>query len=289
MPSITYSIVPTGGAINLFPVASSGATSMVLTRYVSGSTGLGPGTVLVSGAVVPYFLDVGDQTGTALVGANEYVYELSDSGGVVYTPGIYPSSEITIVPDQLTEILLRLFEAGVNNLVPPPGIKTPSFRHAMPIDQLPALPLIVLNQSLLQQEQIPVGQNVENADESGDWTLTGFAKRIYLISVLTRDPIELEYFRDAVIGIFNAILGSVMSQIGINVSHRYQAASGQDSEDSTRAPGFYYSDMMIELTGTYNVGITTNYGIIQTISGTVSSALGSNQSVDTDFLITSPT
>jgi hypothetical protein len=71
MPSITYSIVPTGGAINLFPVPSSGATSMVLTRYVSGSAGLGTGTVLVSGAGVPYFIASRDQTPAAQIGTKE--------------------------------------------------------------------------------------------------------------------------------------------------------------------------------------------------------------------------
>lgn len=281
MPTILGQVIPTGGAVMLtLTTAISGSIS--LQRAVSGSSGLGPWTTLYSGA--PYanvlqpdglpfetpYIDTGDQLPSPLIPSSLYVYSLTDANGSVQTPPIQPAVQLNLQPEPLTPILMRLLQAGINSLTPPAfnigGGKIPQVLYDMPLAGFPPMPFITVNLDLLQQEEIPIGQNVSNPNNQDVWTLTGFAKFIYRISVLSNNSQERDFYRDAVIGIFNVILGSVLAPLGKNIRHRYQAACGQVVKDSTlQIPGFYYADVMLEFEGTWNITVTSTYGLIETI------------------------
>lgn len=281
MPTIQGVIIPTGGAIQLtLTTAISG--NVTLARAVSGATGLGTFTTLYSGT--PYvsqldssgnpiptlYLDTGDQLPSPLLPGTLYVYSLTDANGTAQTPPFNPAVSINLQPEPLTQIMIRLLQAGINSLVPSSfnsnGGKIPQVLHDMPLAGFPAMPFVTVNCDLVQQEEIPIGQNVQQPDKSGNWTIGGFAKFVYRISVFANNSPERDFYRDAVIGIFNAILQSVFVPLGKNIRHRYQAANGQVAQDNTlQIPGFYYSDVMLEFEGVMNIVVTATYGLIAEI------------------------
>ncbi|MDE2232592.1 MAG: hypothetical protein KGJ90_00470 [Patescibacteria group bacterium] len=274
MPEIVSTIVPTGGAISLQLTTVSGG-SISLQRAVSGSSGLGPWTTLYSGAVLgPYgtstpFFDIGDGLPGPLDPNTSYVYKLTDNAGSVQTPPLTPSAELNLLQEPITQIMIRLLQAGINSLAPPADIKLCQVLHDMPLAGIPTMPFVTVNLDLDQQAEIPIGQSVPNPDNSNLWTITGFSKRVYRISVLSTNSVERDFYRDAVKGIFLAILPSTLQEIGINVRHSYQITSGQvASEKLLQLPGFYFADIMLEMTGTYNIAVTSTLGIINTIEFT---------------------
>jgi hypothetical protein len=302
VPTIEASVVPTGGAVLLqFSTSVSGV--IVLQRgsgvvYLTDDAGdfltddagnrlteIAAWTVLYSGAplatqlqsngepfVLPY-IDVGDQLPAPLTPTELFIYSLTDENGTAQTEPIQPAVSLNLEIEPLTYILIRLLQAGINSLTPQgfnkQGGKIPQVLHDMPLSGFPPMPFITVTLQLLQQEEIPIGQQVQNTNNQNIWTVTGFAKFAYLVSVLANSTVERDFYRSAVIGIFHGILSGVLSQLGKNVSHRYQASTGQVMEDRTlKIPGFYYSDILLEFTGTFNFAITSSYGIIQTIDFT---------------------
>ena len=263
--SVSISGIPTGGGFSL-GIVSSGA-AMVLSRAVSGVSGLSSFSQIYSGTPIPLFIDVGDGLPAPLASGSYYVYQLQDGNGTYQTPAVQPALQLNIEQEPLLALLIRLLQAGFNNLVPPAGVSACQVLQAMPIAGLPAMPFVVVNLDLFQQAEIPIGQNVPQFDPSGSWTISGFAKRIFRVSVLASNTADRDYYRDATVAILESIIQSVFLPIGLDVRHRYQAASGQVTENKTMMnPGFYYCDVMLEVEGTYNISITSTFGVINTIT-----------------------
>ena len=275
-PSIYASPIPTGGVIAL---TISGAVSgtATLSRSVSGVSG---STLLYSGSPPPqFYLDLGDQLPAPLASGSFYQYTYTDNTGSGVSAYVQPLSTLTLQQEPLTQILIRVLQGAILNFSPlPPGIKIAEVTHAMPLGGSIPLPLIVINLDLVQQTSIPIGQSVAplSAQITGGgtgsgFTLTGFVKRMYRISVLSANAPERDFYRDNLTAALQTIYGSVLQPLGVDVTHKWQASSGQVSSDKQgKAPGFYFAEIMLEFEGTLNVVINPTYGLINTISTTIS-------------------
>lgn len=279
-PQIQYTVVPSGGIVSI-TLTSSSATGWQLERFVDQGGTLVSGAVLdigsptppVSGTAATWMrvLDVGDGTNAPLDSSLSYAYTFTTSVSGVTTPAIAVGSTITIEQDDLTLILVRLFQSGLRSLALPKNFKRPSVFHAMPLAGHPTLPFVTISQVQMHQAQVPVGQDNLTQYLDNNATVTTQAARRYSVAVLTETVEEREFYRDALIGIFNTILGPILDSIGQNSTHDFMVENNQVvSED--RAPGFYYAELMLSFTGTYNVRVTSNYGIIQTIDPEPSSS-----------------
>lgn len=272
--SITPSVVPTGGAIILDFTLDSEITPkspMTLSRAISTDGTLSAFTQLYTGNALQLFIDVGDSLPKPLAPGTSYVYRVTDATGALeQTEPLLPTGSILIDPDGLTSLLIRLLQAGVSNMTLWPGIKLATVSNAMPITGFPTLPFVVVNLDLIQQENVPIGQNTEQPDGSNIWTVASYAKRIWRVSVLSTTAAERDFYRDGLIAIFQSLLGSVFSALGSNMSHRFQAASGQTSDEyQGKSPGFYFADVMMEVLGVFNTTIQTSFGLIETITTAV--------------------
>ena len=185
MPQFTsiYAI-PTGGAIGLqFSTAASGTIS--LSRATSGTSGLSAFTTIYSGASTTcngsgqFFADVGDYLPGPLTAAALYVYQLTDSSGSVQSAPVVPVAGTNLEQDGLTALMIRLMQAGISNIQPPPGIATANVYQAMPLVGWPPMPFVVVTPELLQQEEVPIGQDVEKPSLTNTWTQTEQARRVY--------------------------------------------------------------------------------------------------------------
>lgn len=273
-PQIQYEVVPSGGIVSL-KLSSSSAEGWQLERFVDQGGVLVSGTTLALPAPTPpisgtadtvmHVLDVGDGTNAALNQGLSYAYTFTTSVSGVTTDSIAVGSTISIVEDDLTLILVRLFQSGLRALALPQNFKNrASVFHAMPLAGQPTLPFVTISQVQMHQSQVPVGQ--ENLDNyvSAAATITSQVTRRYSVAVLAETIEEREFYRDAVIGIFYTIIGPVLNSIGQDSSHDMMVENNQVvSED--RAPGFYYAEIMLTFTGTYNVTVTSDYGIIKEI------------------------
>lgn len=272
-PSMTCSVAPTGGIVVLKLASSAPAATWSLVRgVVSGGTTVGQ-TILFTGPseVQPVFLDIGDGLKTPLDPTQQYEYTFTTGAGVATSGPVQPSAEIELEPDHMTAVLLRGLQSGVRSLKLPAAFKNaPSVFHAMPMGSIPTLPMISLNETLLQQGDIPIGQNNLANLTSNSQVVGGQALRHYTIAVLTLTVEEREYYRDAVLGIINALLGPVFEAIGENSTHRFQVNSSQVTGDAMM-PGFYFAEILWEFTGTFSVGVSTTYGVVEQIVGTVNS------------------
>ena len=270
--SIEASAIPTGGAALVQYVVSGAFT---LSRAVSGM----PYTQLASGFVQfttnenpLIFIDIGDGLPGPLDPTAFYLYQLSDANGVLTSEPVQPASTVVLDIEPLTGILIRLFQGALNASVLPPGIVTPGkITLAMPVNSFLPLPIITLNLDLLQQEGVPIGQSFPHVNQlDGSFVIFGQAKRIYTISILAADGLTRDFFREALVRWWLAIITFALQPIGQSTSHRYQVASGQVAKDADgKAPGFYYADLMIELNGSFNVSISQNFGLIEKIDVTV--------------------
>lgn len=273
-PFVSPAIIPTGGAIALTFATASGGIS--ISRATSGVSGLSAWTVLASGlasgplgplGVNGYYLDVGDQLPGPLSAAAQWVYQITDSSGTTQTAALTPVASITIEPDPVLAVMMRLIEAGLRNITPPEGINRPRISLAMPLDNAPALPLIVIAPELDQMMEQPIGVDVPKPDNQNIWQIMDLQKRVLRVSILSLNAVERDYFKVAVISIFKSLLGTVLAQLGQDVRHGYQAASYQQTKEALdQVPGFYGCDVMLEVTGQFNVVVTTTYGVIAEIT-----------------------
>jgi hypothetical protein len=270
-PVINTFVVPTGGAVRLdmpsYLQPPSGTGTVTISRAVSGSSGLSVFTQLYSGLPLVTWLDVGDLLPGPLLSGASYVWQVADSLGVTQTSPVVPASMLQTRPDALTQLMLRLLQAGVDGLngSRPAGVNGILVSTAMPQGGLRSLPLLILNLDLIQQEQTQIGQDIDNPDGSNVWTIWVNATRVWRVSVFGRNPAERDFYRDSVIAMWQVWHSSVFNPIGLNVSHRFQAASGTDvSESEGLSPGFYYADIMLELDGVFDVAVLDSFGLIQT-------------------------
>jgi hypothetical protein len=227
-------------------------------------------TTIASGNApdIIFWLDVNDGQPGALNNALQYVYRITDSTGQTVTPPVSVGGAITVITNGETALLARLFEAAVNNVTLPHGIvKRPSVSTAMPIVGLPPLPMIVINRELLQQSEVPIGQQTPDVNSDNTLTFGGYAKTMWRVSVLTQDPASRDFWSDATIAIFMSICASVAAPLGKNNSHSFQTAHYQVAKDR-EVPGFYGADIMLDLEGVLATTIQTNYGLIETITFT---------------------
>lgn len=270
-PQLKYTVSPTGGLVVLEPASAEDFGTWTLTRFVSVSGIAVSGSVLVQGeaGVSPtqVFVDLGDGTNAPLDTSKEYLYEFATLGGSVQTPALAVGCSIEVQQDHINSILYRALQSGVASLRIPASFRNgPRVLHAMPLAGagIPSLPAITFNETFLQQQDIPIGQNVDS-----DWTENVFqiadqSVRHFTIFIMAANVEEREYYRDAVLAIFKSLLGPVLEKLGANVSHRFQVSSSQLIERNTE-PGFYFSEILLEICGLYSVGITTSYGIINHI------------------------
>ena len=281
-PSITYSVVPSGGIISL-TLASKLATGWSLTRYVdTGGVLSNPITVPIVAPTPPIVagsftqvvvLDVGDGTNAPLDPALSYAYTFTTSAGSVTTAAIPVAVTLEIVQDELTLILIRVLQSGLKSLAVPNLFKNkPSVFHAMPLTGQPTLPFVAVNQTNFSQSMVPIGQQNITNYQSNTATMPSMAKRRYNIAVITTTVEEREFYRDAIVSIFLTILGPLFNSIGQNVSHDFLVENSQVTADAM-APGFYYSEIMITVEGTFNTILTTAYGTIASIVPTPSTTM----------------
>lgn len=264
-PSITWQTLPTGGIVVLDLASAGPASSWVLTRYVYNSGVLVSPTVLLKAPSNQeiYFIDLGDGTNTPLNPANLYVYEFSTSEGQVRTDPITVSGTIILQPDHLTAIMVRALQAGLQSLVVPGSFaQRPTFSFAMPITTQMRFPMILLNLDLLQQEEIPIGQGVIHpvAGQSM-YNVPAMALRRYIARLYTTTVEERDFYRDAIIGIFNTILTPLFQKVGVNTNHSFQASNGQIVGDQMQ-PGAFYAEVAMQFSGLYNVAVSTHFPLI---------------------------
>lgn len=271
MTAIDAYVIPSGGAIGL---KLTGEGDWTLSRAVSGANGLsayapiGSGSFSVPGTI--FYLDVGDGSPSPLAASGLYLYQFTDGTGTASAGPLTPVLSVDIEQDGLTRALIRLLQGFFNSLAIPGKGPRPQVLHALPLQGWPPLPLVVIYPELVQQSEVPIGKDVETVDGTGTWVNTEFASRTYRISVLASNAPEREFYRDAVVGFFKVGLAYFLSQIGQDVRQRYQAASYQITGDNqSMSPGFYGCDIALEITGTHNITVTTSYGVIHAITGTI--------------------
>ncbi len=273
-PTIDAFIVSTGGAIRLD--LNSTDTNYVLTRSnVSTNTT----SVLYSGVNDScLYLDIGDgyTTNVNYLPSGVYNYTITDSYGSTTTPNIIPTVYLTVFPEELDKIFIKLMKAALDALIIPNGFSKAQVYHAMPLGGYPPLPAVVIQQELLKQSEIPIGQQVYKDED--DMNMLSIATRRYSAAILSRNSEERDFYRVAIIGCFEAICLDVFSYLGNNIRHSFAVDSSMESTDEPNAsPGFYYADCLLSFDGNFFVGINKQYPVIQSTAVTVSgSATGSN-------------
>lgn len=288
-PTVNLTVIPTGGAVRLdmpgyvqSPGASGNITSMTLSRAVSGATGVSAWTTLYSGEPLPVWVDAGDNMPAPLDGSTPYVWQVADATGTTRIGPVVPAPSLTFEQDGLSQLLIRLLQAGVNNLTLPPGVQPVQVTTSMPVGGWQAMPFITVNQDLIQQTDVGIGQDVPNPDESNAWTIWMNCKRIWRVSILSAAAEERDFYRDSLLAIYQVLLATVFAPIGQNVTHTVQAASGNSvDEQEGKSPGFCFSDVIMELNGVFNTHVITGYGIIEKFSVTVTPTGGSGTVTDT--------
>ena len=288
MTAINAYVIPSGGAIGM---QLNGSGNWTLARAVSGATGLGTftpigsGTFSVSGQAF-FFLDAGEALPGPLAASGMYVYQFTDGTSTVTSPTLTPVASVTLDPDPIADALIRLIQGFINSLTLPGKGPRPQVTSAMPLQGWPPLPLIVVYEELLQQAEVPIGRDVPNPDKTNTWVSSELAQRAFRISILCLTPGERKFYRDAIIGFFKVGLAYVLSQIGQDVRQEYQASSYQVTGDNqSLSPGFYGCDIVLGITGMFNVVVTTSYGVIHTITGTAGTSEDGFQGVQSTIAV----
>lgn len=271
-PSITTEILPTGGVVALSLSSADQVGPWVLTRSIVGST-LPAVTVYSGPPLSPKqspswpmdWIDAGDGTTLPLSPAASYTWTFTTAAGTVTTASVQPACMITVQPDQIEEIIVKMLQAGIESLRVPEGFQNkPKIFHAMPLTGQPALPLISINESLIQQEHIGIGDSTNPDVQNNAYNVSAIVSRRFSITVMCTSVEERKFYRDSIISIFRVMAGPALSKLGTNVTHRFQAANSQVvSRD--QSPGFFYSDIMIDLSGMFGVSVVTAFGTVAAI------------------------
>ncbi|MHB1644433.1 MAG: hypothetical protein ACYCS8_17585, partial [Acidithiobacillus sp.] len=222
----------------------------------------------VPGATDFYMLwiDDGSLMGAPLNATTEYVYQLTDATGTVATSGIAPNAALTVEQDNITSLMIRVMQAAFTNMVMPSGFVRPHVVHAMPLSMAgsPRLPIITVNLDYGPvMEEVPIGQGVDSLQQN-TYVLTAQVRRRYSITVLALSAEEREFYRDAIIGVFSTMAPLVFGKIWDDTRFMFQAYSSQKTNDEY-GPGFYFSQVMLDMVGSLNATITTNYGVIEIV------------------------
>ena len=167
----------------------------------------------------------------------------------------------------------------------------------MPLGGQIPLPLVVVNLDVFQQTAVPIGQSVAPLSAlitgggiGSGYTMTGFAKRTFRISTLSRNAVERDFYRDNIVGVLVATYGSILQPLGLDVSHKWIVSSGQVADDGkAKMPGFYFAEIMLEFEGTLNVVVSPFYGLIETLTLTASETSSTDQALVSVDVTTNPT
>jgi hypothetical protein len=273
-PFMSAEIMPCGGIISL-GLMSAATGTWSLTRSVSGASGLSEPVTLYNGPCLANisndppmlmpFIDANDGNPLPLSQTSAYVYTFTTTNGSVTSPPIIPAVTIEVVPDPLVELLIKIITAGLKALRVPAGFTNKlEILHAMPINTMPPLPSVFINQDLMQQEEVGIGDSVDPDFHLNRYTVSAIVSRRLNVTIATTTVQERGFYRDAAIAIWRSILGPFLTTIGQDVNQRFQAADTQNVEPDMQ-PGFYISELMFDFSGLFNVGVTTNYGIVRQI------------------------
>jgi len=245
-------------------IPPSGVTSMTVSRAVSGVTGLGAFTTLYTGVPQPIYLDVGDYLPGPLDPNVAYVWQVTDNRGTSQAGPVSPGSSMISIPDELSQILIRLLQGSLNS-VPLPGGMTKRIQvmTKMPQGGWSALPFIVVNLDLIQQTETQIGEDVLDPIPGNEWTIWSNAKRVWRISIFSADAEERDFYRDTLLNVLRVLKATAFAPIGLNVVHSFQATSGTSADEwNGHIPGFYYADLLFELDGVFNTTVLTGFGYI---------------------------
>lgn len=287
MLTVTPKLITTGSAIllnikgmtsdiNVYraPVVSGviGVYVLLETVYTTNPNASLPAVILDMGTGLPGPLPVG-----------YYVYQITDSttGTILATTDILNlHSTLVLNRTDMTDIIVKLLRGGLQNIVLPGTFKRPQVYHAMPNTGMPPLPIISVNQSTFITEEVPIGQNVETYDMTNSWNIETIAQWTYMITVITSNAVEREFYRDLIISLLHSFMGTPFNNIGKNIRHSVMATSGQKNQDMN-TPGFFWSDILFKFAGTFSIEIDN---IPETILGITVSPTGiSNGESVTDF------
>lgn len=264
MPSSVIASLASFGGVVSFLVGgyATGVGSQFSVGRSSTGSG-GPFLNIYSGAVVPFYIDLGDGLPTPLLSGSTYYWTFSDPSGSVLVGPLTPTGSIQFTPDNLTSILIRCLQAGIDNIGPlPNGIIRATVMQDMPLNGFPSLPLISVTAQMEDQEDIGIGQQIVNPNlfENQSWSQAVQARKMWRVSILAKDSLNRDFYKDLILNIFHAMLPTIFLPMGQNTSHRYMVSVGQTSEDlKNKSPGFYFADCLLEITGQSNVNIQLNY------------------------------
>ena len=276
-PVVNLTLIPSGGAALLTmpgyldPASPSfSATNVQVYRTVTGKDA---NLKIYDGPPIANFLDVGDLLPGPLDGATSYTWTVIDNLGRTTAGPATPSGSVATQENWFDNTFIRLLQGGINNLVlpadfgPPPTVST-----QMPQNGWPALPFIVVNTDLIQQTEVAIGEDVPNPDQNNDWTMWANAKRVWRVTVLAINAEQRDFYRDALLVIFRVVKATAFAPLGLDVEHKFQAASYTDANEwEGKTPGFYGADLMLEIDGIFPTAILTHYGLIETITTALNS------------------
>lgn len=273
LPEVEISAVPTGGAAVLkmreYLVPPSGVTSLTIERSVSGASGLSPFVSIYSGAPVPVFLDIGDGLPEPLDSSAQYVWRVTDQRGATVTNPYVPEWRIATSPDQLTQIFIRLIQGAVNAMPVPDGYVRPQVTTQYPRNGWQAMPFIVVNLELIQQQEVAIGGDIPTPDTDNNWVFWMNAKRLWRVTIQCAGAEERDFYRDQLLAVFRVIQSTAFSPLGYNVRQSVQSVSYVDTDFMAGGtPGFYAADAMCEIDGILPITVLTDYGRIATVAAT---------------------
>jgi len=263
MPSaVSAALAPFGGVVSFTVAGYSTATGTTMTIARSSNGISGSYINIYSGNPLALFIDVGDGLPTSLLSGSTYYWNFSDPSGTVSVGPITPTGNLQYSDDNLTAIILRCLQAGIDNQVLPNGIKRATVMQDMPLNGFPELPLITLTAKLEEQENIGIGQQIPEPIQIQNqiWTQACLSRKLWQVSVLCSDTQTRDYYKRLSVLIFQTMLPNVLQSLGQNVSHKYMINVGQTVEDlKQKIPGFYFADVMLELTGNFTTNVQLSY------------------------------
>jgi len=263
MPLSVSGIPALFGGVVTFQVsgwASGAGATMTISRTPSGQAS----ALVYSGPPLGYYVDIGDGLPTPLLSGTSYSWNFTDPSGSVNVGPITPVNMMLIELEQLTAILMRSLQAAIDNATLPAGIERATVMHDMPLNGFPAMPFISITLQVEEQEDIGIGQsvpyNIVTGTENQMWTTATIARKMWRVSIYSREVNTREFYRQAVLSTFEVMMPTIYTSLGQNVSHRFMVHTGQTVDDQKwQMPGFYYSDILLEITGTFNVNVQFNY------------------------------
>lgn len=275
--SVSAFVNPPGGTVTFQVSGFAPMTEqMSISRAVSGEAY----SILYSGVPQVVFVDAGEGLPVGLSTGSSYFWQFNDPVGSVTVGPIQPAPYLRFNEYWLTSTLVKIIRNGIDNLPLPPGTQRAEVFHDMPLQGFEGLPAITVSQVLFQQEAIGIGQNAPNPIQHQNelWSIPAIVENTWMMTVFAKDVQTREYYRDALIGVYESSLDSVFARIGQNIRHSFQAHNYQWIDDLKGiSPGFYCCDIMIKQSGMFDVGVQLAYPPITAILS-VATAHGHSQS-----------